>query len=238
MSGSADPASLDGTAWVLSELPGRALVPKTNVTLGFEARRISGSDGCNRFSGGYTATGSALEISPQLAMTMMACPADVSEQAQAFVAALKAARSWRVGAERLELLAADGTVAATLAAQSQTLAGSRWQVVNLNNGRQAVVGVVTGSTLTLDFGADGTASGSAGCNRYNTRFESEGKRLTFTPPVSTRMMCVTPEGVMEQEQQFLKALTMVATVQRDGDQLHLRTAEDALALVLLRAESE
>jgi heat shock protein HslJ len=49
-------------------------------------------------------------------------------------------------------------------------------------------------------------------------------------------MCVAPEGVMEQEQQFLKALSTVATARFDGDRLELRTAEGSLAVSLVRAD--
>jgi heat shock protein HslJ len=49
------------------------------------------------------------------------------------------------------------------------------------------------------------------------------------------MMCTKPEGVMEQEQQFLKALETVATARFEGDRLELRTAEGALAITLTKA---
>jgi hypothetical protein len=42
--------SLDGSAWVLASLPGRSLVPDATPTARFEAGRVAGSDGCNRYS--------------------------------------------------------------------------------------------------------------------------------------------------------------------------------------------
>lgn len=234
MRSTAEVPSLDGTAWVLAELPGRSLLEKTSVTLHFEAGRISGSDGCNRFGGSYSASDPALEISPHLAMTMMACPADVSEQAQTFIAALQGARSFRISEGRLTLRSADGSTLATLAAQSQALAGTSWQVTGLNNGRHAVVSLVADSSVTLAFGSDGSASGSAGCNRFTTRFESEGSKLTFQPPAATRKLCAQPEGLMEQEQQFLTALATVTSARFEGDRLELRSADGALALTLAR----
>ena len=41
MSTAADAPSLDGTAWVLSSLPGRTLVPGTTATLRFEGGRAA-----------------------------------------------------------------------------------------------------------------------------------------------------------------------------------------------------
>ena len=46
--GNPDPAPLDGTAWILSELPGRTLAPGPAVTLRFAEGKAQGSDGCNR----------------------------------------------------------------------------------------------------------------------------------------------------------------------------------------------
>jgi len=40
--------------------------------------------------------------------------------------------------------------------------------------------------------------------------------------------------VMEQEQQFLKALETVATVSQEGNRLELRRADGALAVTLAR----
>jgi len=230
--------SLDGTAWILAALPGRTLVEKTGATLHFEGDRVSGTDGCNRFSGDYRVTDSTLEISPQMAMTMMACDPDVSEQAQAFVSALRDARSFRISDGRLELLAADASPRAELTAQSQALAGSAWEVTGYNNGRQAVVSLVADSRITMAFGSDGLASGSAGCNRYNTRFEADGTSLRFSPTAATRRICVEPEGVMEQELQFLAALATVATARIEGERLELRTADGALAATLTRSAGD
>jgi heat shock protein HslJ len=47
-------------------------------------------------------------------------------------------------------------------------------------------------------------------------------------------MCASPAGVMEQEQQFLKALETVTTARMEGDRLELRTATGALAATLAK----
>lgn len=226
----ADAPSLDGTAWVLSALPGQALVADHLATLRFEGGKVAGSDGCNRFGGAYSAKGSELKVSAQLASTMMACPPEVDAQATAFVAALTGTATYRIAAGKLELLAADGTLLATLDRQAETLAGTAWRVTGINNGRQAVVSVLAGTEPTLAFGADGRASGSAGCNNFTAGYTAEGSKVTITAPASTRKMCAEPAGVMEQEQQFLAALATVATARVEGDRLELRRADGALAV--------
>jgi heat shock protein HslJ len=77
-------------------------------------------------------------------------------------------------------------------------------------------------------------SGSAGCNNYTAQYKLEAASLTIGPAAATRKMCVNPERIMEQEQQFLKALETVATARFEGDRLELRTATGALAATLTK----
>ncbi|WP_405490666.1 META domain-containing protein [Streptomyces sp. NBC_00096] len=45
--------------------------------------------------------------------------------------------------------------------------------------------------------ADGTASGSLGCNRFDAKATVEGNRLTFGPLTTTRMACEGGPGEVE-----------------------------------------
>jgi heat shock protein HslJ len=231
-------ASLDGTAWVLASLVGRAVTGSPAVTLQFEDGRLSGTDGCNRFNGSYSATDSAFEVPPQIASTRMACPPEVEAQARAFLAALTGAKAYRVQGARLELFSADGATLATLDVQPLVLAGTSWRATGINNGRQAVVSLVNGTTVTLSFGADGDASGLGGCNRYSGHYEATGSRISIGGIAVTAMACAEPPGVMEQERAFLKALGTASSVRFEGDRLELRTAEGALAAGFVRAPGE
>jgi heat shock protein HslJ len=227
-----DPPPLDGTAWVLEALPGVELAEGAPATVRFEGGRAAGSDGCNRFSAGYTAQGATFDMAPGMASTRMACAPAVTRQAQAFTTALAGARAFRIEGARLHLLGADGAWRATLAAQSQGLPGTRWRVTGIYDGRGAVASVVAGSNVTLSFAADGQAGGSAGCNRYTARYESDGGQLRLQPAAATRRMC-PGEALMAQEQAFLRTLESVATMRIEGDRLELRTAAGALAVSLV-----
>jgi len=234
-----DPPRLDGTAWVLAELPGHSLVPGSSVTLRFEEGRASGSDGCNRYGLAYSTTGSKLAFQPSGISTQMACAPGLMQQASAFMASVTGAQAYRMEAgQQLQLLGADGSVLARFVAQPEGLAGTAWIVTGYNNGREAVVSVLGGTELTMEFSADGKVAGSAGCNRYMGSFEQDGKALSFGPAAATRRMCAGPEGVMEQEQQFLKALETVATARHEAGRVELRTADDALAISLGRLQTE
>ena len=230
-----DAPALDGTAWVLTSLGGRPVAGEGAATARFEGGRVQGSDGCNRYTAPYERDGATFKVGARGASTMMACPPDRMKQAEAFMAALTGARGYRVDGGRLQLLGADGVVLASLDAQSRSLAGTSWKVTGFNNGRQAVVSTITGTELTLAFSADGRYSGSAGCNTFNGAVTVQGERVAFGPAAATRRMCPQPAGVMEQEQQYLKALQTAATARFEGERLELRTADGALAATLAKA---
>lgn len=78
-----------------------------HIVLGPE-HKAHGSDGCNRFTGGYD-DAKGLRFS-RLASTMMACPEPVMVQAQKFMQATAATVDYRISGKRLELLDANGQV--------------------------------------------------------------------------------------------------------------------------------
>jgi heat shock protein HslJ len=236
VSPAAETPSLDGTAWVLSALPGRPVEPGTIVTLRFEDGRAGGVDGCNRYVTSYSSDGANLRLLANGASTQMACPRPVMLQAVVFMQRLADTQAYRIEGGELQLLGGDGEVLATFAPQAQTVAGTEWHVTGYNNGRQAVVGVLAGTTLTMAFAADGKVSGSAGCNPYMGTYAQSGESLRFGPSATPYKTCDQPEGVMQQEQAFLKSLQLVATARREGDRLELRSADGALAVALDRTE--
>ncbi len=229
------PPALDGTAWVLSALPGRLLVSGSAVTLRFEGGHVLGTDGCNRYSAAYTAAGTALHVDPKAAATMMACPPELMDQASAYIGALGKAASWRIAAGGLTLFDAGGATLLTFVAEKQSLAGTSWKVTGYNNGKQAVVSVLASGTPTLEFSADGKLAGSSGCNRYSASYTSEGARIALGPMAVTKKACLAPDGVMEQETLFLKALGTAAMVDVEAGRLELRTAEGSLAVTAASA---
>jgi heat shock protein HslJ len=228
-----DPVPLDGTAWILAALPGRPALTGAAPTLAFADGRAQGSDGCNRYGLSVAVKGPSITFGPRGMSTQMACSDEVMKQAESFIGALNGARTYRVEAGRLQLLGADGAVLATFAAQPTTLAGTRWQVTGINNGRQALVSLLGGTTVTMAFDTEGRVSGSAGCNQFNARYEAEGSKIRFLAPAATRKMC-PGEGVMAQEQQFLKALEAATTVRLEGSRVEFRDAAGAMQVTATR----
>jgi heat shock protein HslJ len=224
---------LNGTHWILTELNGAPALSETTVTLNFADGSATGSDGCNNYRAGYVVDGDAITFQPGMS-TMMACPEPIMAQTAGFSAALAATSTYTTDGSTLALLDASGTAVATFSAVSTDLAGTSWDVHSYNNGIQAVVSLVAGSSITVEFGADGVVSGSSGCNTYSGAYTSDGVgSITIGPLASTRMMCGDP-AVMEQEALFLTAMQTAAVYWLNGNSLDLRTAEDALAVSMSR----
>lgn len=74
------PTELAGTNWTFVSIGGVAVAADRPTSLQFDGARLSGSAGCNRFSGNYSVNGGALKAGPLMA-TEMACPGMELEQA-------------------------------------------------------------------------------------------------------------------------------------------------------------
>ena len=227
--------SLTGSLWVLTSLRGKPPIRGTQLTSEFTTdKAVSGSSGCNRYSGSYSASGNTIRISSPLASTRKACARPIALQEAAFLKALASVRRYDVNDGRLTLKSAAGKLILQYKAQSQQLAGTSWIVSAYNNGNQGVESVLTGTKLTAVFGKDGSLSGSAGCNNYNGPYKAAAPKIAIGPLVSTKMHCAEPEGVSDQEARFLAALQTAATYQVEGKRLVMRTAAGALAVELTR----
>ena len=226
------PASpFEGTTWRLDP-PGGAAgdaqgARAAPLTVRFAEGRASGFSGCNRFTGGYTRDGDTLTVG-RLAGTMMACPEPRMATEKAFLDGLSGTHRVAIAGDRLTLTPASGTPLAFQAEPPPTLEGVTWKVTGFNNGRQAVVSTVTGTTITLTF-EDGMVRGSAGCNTFRAPYTSDGNRLSIGAAATTRKLCPA-EGVMDQERQFLAALktTKVWTVESGTLDVHRADGERVL----------
>lgn len=82
------PESLSETSWRILSVDGVDVQGQRPAELAFADGRMSGSAGCNRFNGTYSATDTTLTVGP-LAMTRMACIGPGAEQEAAFTAMLE-----------------------------------------------------------------------------------------------------------------------------------------------------
>jgi heat shock protein HslJ len=106
---------LDGTSWQAVELGPRPTVPDVVSTIAFEDGEVSGSGGCNTYSGTYEARASGGAYGPDentisindVGGTEIACEDLVMAQEAAFYDALTNATTYSLVVDRLELLDGD-----------------------------------------------------------------------------------------------------------------------------------
>lgn len=225
--------TLEGVMWQITgyrNAQGKPATPETNnASLMFQDGRVTGNGGCNGFFAGYTLDGEQLTIT-QGGSTLMACDEATMVREQAILENLAKVASYAITDDQLSLFDADGVIVLSLAPQPVlSLTSVVWQATNVNNGREAVVGIVEGTEINAVFGEDGTLSGSGGCNNYVTSYTVDGDQLSIGLVASTMMFCESPEGIMEQEAAYFAALETVASYSIMNGVLDLRTADGAMA---------
>src|SRR6185369_1496493 len=65
--------------------------------------------------------------------------------------------------------------------------------------------------------ADGTVTGSTGCNRFTASYALDGEKLEIGHVAATQMACPPPADKIERD--YLAALDRVAAWDRTGDEL-------------------
>lgn len=114
------------------------------------------------------------------------------------------------------------TTAQPLLAADSALGGTNWVLSTLNGQLP-----LAGSTITLQLGEDGSATGSDGCNRFTTTYTASRSTINFEPAASTMMAC--PEAVATQANDFMAALDAANRYQVRGGQLTLLDGTTVLA---------
>ena len=218
--GSAAPAEsqLTGIPWV-------QVGPGAVASVEFAAGgKLAGSGGCNRFGGTYEVAGTRLTVGA-LHSTQMACAPPVDAAERQFLAALERAEAWEVDGGQLVIAQSGGGEPLRFEAASPEGA---WQATALRT-PDAVTSVLKGTELTADFAADGSLTGSAGCNTYSATYTTDRDKIEIADVSATEKACDGPAGVMEQERQFLTALPQAASYRIEGQVLTLLTPEGTIA---------
>ncbi len=213
-----DAATLTDGTWNLVEFSPDASIAiggDLNPTINFSTDgKVSGNAACNSYTSTYTVDGDALTIAPP-ASTMMACATDVQSKFEtAYLAALGKVRAFVIDLKgdvnTLTLGDESGKTLMRYTLGSTGVTGVEWQATGINNGKEAVVSLVAGSTITMTLSDDGTVTGNATCNTYNGDYTVDGAKITFGPMMSTKMACESDE-LNAQEQAYLVALGNTTT---------------------------
>ena len=223
--GDMDMVQLEGPEWVLKSYLNQEgelvdTLAGTFTSANFKEGQVNGNASCNGYFGGYEMDGNSISIGP-LASTEMFCgsPPGVMDQEMAFLSAMGSAAEYKIEAEQLLLLDANGETSLVFdIAEALALPGSLWNVLAYNNGKGGVVSVIIGTEITAYFGDDGQLTGNAGCNNYSAAYEIDGEQIKIGPAAATRMACGEPEGIMGQEAEYLAALENVSMYRFEDQQ--------------------
>ena len=90
--------------------------------------------------------------------------------------------------------------------------------------------VLTDTEITAEFvSSEGTVEGSAGCNSYSGSYEVKDSQLSIPGPIAaTEMYCMEPEGVMEQERQYLEILQAAESYSVEDGELQINCGGQVL----------
>ncbi|NMM84341.1 META domain-containing protein [Rhodococcus sp. SRB_17] len=213
-----------GRVFISTAVEGTPIPGGGPLTLDFTAPgRILATAGCNNATGTVTFTGGKI-TADALASTMMACEPGVMES-DAWVATLIGATpAWALSGDTLTLTTADATV--TLADKKvvdpdRPVQGTTWTVTSLITPNAISTSTaLEASAPNFTIAADGTVSGSSGCNRMTGSATVTDTTITFTPMGATMMACT--EDVAAIERQVLTVLDGEVAYTLDADTLTLR----------------
>ncbi len=219
--------NLEGKLWQMTAYQGVdgkmvETLPDVKTTAEFKDGQVGGKAACNTYNGPYEVDGNQISFGLMMS-TMMACPPPIMDQEMGYLGALERVATFDVSEESLTMFDADGEIVLEfMLIEPTSLVSTNWLLTSYNNGKGGMQSVVIGSEINANFGEDGMMSGSAGCNNYNAAYEATEETISIGAAASTEMACMDPEGVMEQETQYLASLQNAAVYSIQDDRLEIR----------------
>jgi heat shock protein HslJ len=116
------------------------------------------------------------------------------------------------------------------------LANTQWTLDSFGTGDTSEP-VLAGSSVTLEFGDDGQAGGTGGCNAFGTPYEIEGSTISFGEITSTLILCEAA-GVMDQESRFFQSLQSAGEFELASDRLQIAYGDGEGALNFVRSGAQ
>ena len=232
-----DPGSggeLQGTTWILRSYLDNGsltLVPETEYAdAEFDAGRVSGFGGCNRFTAVYRASARTLFIS-QAANQLMACADSSMTFETTYLGLLEQSRFFSARQETLTILGAGAETLLVFDAAPENPLLGRWVVDSYTDAPGSVVAVLPDTEIDVVFGI-GDVGGFAGCNSFAGTYGTNGNVVRVGELASTRQVC--PDAVMAQETAFLAALQGAAVIEARSGTANLTDLNGGLQVALIR----
>lgn len=182
----------------LSTSASRELVPGTRIELRFDDGKLSVRAGCNHMGGDTSIERDRLVVQ-DMATTDMGCDPPRHDQDTWVAEFLRAGPTVHLSGTELVLEGAGIRITFAdreVADPDRPLVGTVWTVDTLISG-QTAGSVPAGVRAFLSFAADGTVSGSSGCNQLSGRYTAQDGTITFTELGSTLMACTDDRGMVE-----------------------------------------
>jgi heat shock protein HslJ len=222
---------LASTVWTLKKIDEVDVPADAGISATFERAEVSGSTGCNTYSGPYAQDGASIRIGT-IGMTKIGCPGAVADREQSFVRALDEVRTLRRVDAGLELLDEAGRTRLLLVSgfppEQAGIEGVPWHLVAIEG-----VAVPAAPPITLEM-RGGAAKGSGGCNSYGGSYTLAGDRLDFGEIASTAMACLDQQ-VSAREAAYMRELALIRSFAVVGGQLQLNDESGGARLTFVAA---
>ncbi len=229
---SSPPISLSGTSWALVEINGQPVIENSLPTLIIDGNSVGGNASCNSFGGDFSQEGDRLRFGP-LFSTMMAClEPGLMEQETAYLQALEAIVGFRIEAGQLTLFD-DEKQALLVFNPYQPPLGEKTWILTAYAVPSGITTPLPDVQVTAQFTGE-AVRGSTGCNEYSVPYTQDGEEIRFDSATSTKMFCAEPEGLMQQESDFLNAFGLVASYKIEGRMLNFYNAEGQTVLQFMQ----
>ena len=221
--------TLENVQWKLEKYSAEGALKRVPAAASFYAEFEGGTlsgKAVNAYSGPYkTESNGKLSIG-KLSATLMAGPPELQAIENAYFAALAKVDSYTSDGSTLTLDGAGGAAILVFSKSAVGLVGA-WNVTAYNNGKHAVVSVLATTTITMSFAENGKVAGEAGVNRYGATYTtSRTNSIEIGPAATTRK--AGPAEAMEQEREFLAALSASKVYRINGQTLELLDPAGAL----------
>lgn len=232
VSGDSDQQDLAGTSWSLSLLRGDGLLLLSIVIAEFDQDgSVSGIAGCNGYTASYDTEGDQISIT-NVVTTSSTCRDRLMSQETSYLETLETVVSYQVLGTTLEMRDAEGRAMLVYDTLAQTtLPGSSWMLTEYDDGSGTIVPVIPGTTVSAEFGDEGLLTGSAGCNGYSASYNVASNLIKIDAIVMTEIYCMEPEGLMDQESQYLSALEQSSAFAIVGKAMGLVDEEGAILAI-------
>ena len=119
--------------------------------------------------------------------------------------------------------------AGILPGSGDPLEGTSWRLNTLGG-----ASLLPGTEITLTF-EEGQVRGSSGCNTYGGSYRVDDDKISMTDLYNTEMACMDPQGVMDQETEYLELLRDAQAFEVGDGGLVIEAASDEV-LAFARAQ--